>query len=606
MVSENARISDIPVRADGEAFTEKSDEVREGWGSDAIVEQLSRLDLKYIALLPGSSYRGIHDSLVNYKGNASPEILICLHEEHTISIAHGYAKITEKPMATAVHANVGLMHATMAIYNAWCDRIPVVILGATGPLDASRRRPWIDWIHTAQDQGALIRPFVKFDDQLHSANAAVRSLIQATAMAVTKPCAPVYLCLDFVLQEDKINPDTLRYPDTTRYFNISPPSPPQDIVNSVLQALNTSKRPLFMFGRVNRSQRCWGERIKLAELFDARVVTDLKQAAAFPTAHALHTYPPSVFPSSQTSDTIREADIIVSFDWVDLAGTLKTAYPNSEPSAKIIHVSLDSALHNGWSKDHFDMPATDIPVPSDPDKFLSALLRLSTQNTSEENRKSEWPTKEPLPAEPSPQSEDILIADLASALYSAIDPSKLCLVRVPLGWRGRDLHATHPLSFLGTDGGAGLASGPGQAVGAGLALLNNEEGIIPVAILGDGDFMMGSSALWTAARYQLPVLVIVANNASFFNDEVHQERIAMVRGRNTANKWIGMRLDDPAPDITKNAESLGCVTVFDGQVRKRTALEGILKKALEKVRAGKPVVVDVRVLPEGYSSALEQ
>jgi len=145
-------------------------------------------------------------------------MLVCLHEEHTISIVHGYAKVTEKPIATAVHANVGLMHATMAIYNTWCEGIPIAVLGATGSLDASRRRSWMDWI---QGQGTLIRPFVKFDDQPRSTNAAVKILVQATANAMAKPGAPVYLCPDLSLQENKIGPETLRYPGTTRYFNIS-------------------------------------------------------------------------------------------------------------------------------------------------------------------------------------------------------------------------------------------------------------------------------------------------------------------------------------------------------------------------------------------------
>ena len=127
------------------------------WGSDALAELLSRLDLRYLALVPGSSYRGLHDSLVNYSGNRDPQMLVCLHEEHAVAIAHGYAKVTGRPMAVAVHGNVGLMHATMAIYNAWCNRVPMLIIGATGPVDAARRRPWIDWIHTSADQGALIR-----------------------------------------------------------------------------------------------------------------------------------------------------------------------------------------------------------------------------------------------------------------------------------------------------------------------------------------------------------------------------------------------------------------------------------------------------------------
>lgn len=606
MASDKSRLSDIPVRTNGEPFTQKSEDLKEGWVSDAIVEQLSRLDLKYIALLPGSSYRGVHDSLVNYKGNATPEMLVTLHEEHAISIAHGYAKVTERPMAAAVHANVGLMHATMAIFNAFCDRIPIVILGATGPLDAAKRRPWIDWIHTAQDQGALIRPFVKFDDQPLSANAAIKSLVQATSMAVAKPSAPVYLCLDHALQEEKLDPTTIQYPDTARYINDKPPGPSSDAVESVLQALSSCKKPLFLFGRVNRTQKSWDERIKLAELFSAHVFTDLKQAAAFPTAHTLHAGAPGIFPPPQTSSTIKAADLIISFDWVDLAGTLKTAYPTSEPTAKIVHASLDSALHNGWSKDHFGPPPVDIPVPSDPDRFLSSLLSLATSK-GVTAQKSDWPPKEEPPAEPQSTSEDIFMGDLATALYSAIPEPSLCLVRVPLGWRGSDLRCTHPLSFLGQDGGAGLASGPGQAVGAGLALNGHPSGLTPVAILGDGDYFMGSSALWTAARYRLPTLVVVANNGSFFNDEVHQERVAKARGRPVQNKWIGMRLDDPLPDVSKNAESLGCATVYGGQVKRRSELEGVLRRAVEEVRkVSGPVVVDVRVLPEGYSSALEK
>jgi thiamine pyrophosphate-dependent acetolactate synthase large subunit-like protein len=209
------------------------------------------------------------------------------------------------------------------------------------------------------------------------------------------------------------------------------------------------------------------------------------------------------------------------------------------------------------------------------------------------------------PADPPIESRfagDISMGDLAAALYSEIKPEEMCIVRVPLGWRGGDLRSTHPLAYLGQDGGAGLASGPGQAVGAALALKDSE--LVPVAILGDGDFLMGSSALWTAARYRLPVLVIVANNASFFNDEVHQERVARTRIRPVENKWIGMRLDDPLPDISQNAVSFEC-TVVTGQVKERSKLGGVLKEAIQEVRAGKPVVLDVRVLPEGYSSGLE-
>ncbi len=171
------------------------------WGSDALAELLSRLDLKYLALVPGSSYRGLHDSLVNYLGNERPRMIVCLHEEHAVAVAHGYAKVTGRPMAVALHSNVGLMHATMALYNAYCDRVPMLVIGATGPLDAARRRPWIDWIHTAADQGALVRNYVKWDDQPGSVQAALDSLVQAHAATTSYPPAPVYVCLDSAIQE---------------------------------------------------------------------------------------------------------------------------------------------------------------------------------------------------------------------------------------------------------------------------------------------------------------------------------------------------------------------------------------------------------------------
>ncbi|MGH7045668.1 MAG: thiamine pyrophosphate-binding protein, partial [Stellaceae bacterium] len=186
------------------------------WGSDAIAAAIRALDIPYIALNPGSSYRGLHDSLVNHLGNSRPRMLLCLHEESAVALAHGWAKVTGRPMLAIVHANVGLMHATMAIFNAWCDRAPVIVLGATGALDATRRRPWIEWIHTARDQGALIRNFIKWDDQPSSIGAAQEAVLRANMIAQTAPRGPVYLNFDLALQEDEI--DTVpAMPDIARF-----------------------------------------------------------------------------------------------------------------------------------------------------------------------------------------------------------------------------------------------------------------------------------------------------------------------------------------------------------------------------------------------------
>jgi len=198
-------------------------QAQEHWGSDAIAAMLRELDIPYLALNPGASYRGLHDSIVNYLGNERPQMLLCLHEESAIAIAHGYAKATGKMMGTVVHSNVGLMHASMAIFNAWCDRVPMLILGATGPWDAARRRPWIDWIHTASDQGALVRDYTKWDNQPGSVLAAYEALMRACQMAQTAPCGPTYINLAAAIQESKVGP-LPPLPDVSRF---APPSPVQ-------------------------------------------------------------------------------------------------------------------------------------------------------------------------------------------------------------------------------------------------------------------------------------------------------------------------------------------------------------------------------------------
>lgn len=581
-----------------------------GYGSDAIAYQLSQLDLKYVALVPGSSYRGLHDSIVNFSNNANPEMLVTLHEEHAVSIAHGYAKVAGKPMAAAVHANVGLMHATMAIYNAFCDRVPILILGATGPLDAQRRRPWIDWIHTAQDQGALVRPYVKFDDQPQGANAAMESLLHAAVATASKPCAPSYVCLDLGLQEDAVDEEALKFPRTKRYLDAIEPAAPsvEDLLRTIAM-LSESKRPLFLFGRMAPKTKHWEERIQLVEKFDGRVVTDLKQTAPFPFPHRFQPSAPAVFLTPQTSEMIQDADLIISFDWVDLAGNLKAACGSAEPEADVVSISMDSALHNGWSKDHFAIPPADISIFADVDKTVTALLAAAEAISP---HRSHWPeARDPespsVTNQASSSSNDIFMPDLAAALYSTLPSSSISLVRVPLGWRGVDLQATHPLAFMGMDGGAGIASGPGQVVGTSLALQSQQSPLMAVAILGDGEYLMGSSALWTAARYRLPLLVIVANNGSYFNDEVHQERVAKHRGREVDNKWIGMRLEDPQPDLQKIAKGLGCTVVRPTQVREKSDLAAAMADAAREVQENRnAVVLDVRVLPEGYSSAMSE
>jgi thiamine pyrophosphate-dependent acetolactate synthase large subunit-like protein len=569
------------------------------WVSDVVTEVLKKLDIPFVALNPGASFRGLHDSLVNHGMNTNPQMLLCLHEEHVVSIAHGWAKVTERPMAGIVHSNVGLMHAAMGVFNAWCDRAPILLLGATGPVDAAKRRPWIDWIHTAQDQGALIRSYSKWDDQPASPAAIIEALLRAHMIAGTAPYGPTYVCLDAGLQETKI--DALpSIPDVQRYRPPAVGEPAAGLIEQAAELLLGAKTPLILAGRVGRSEQAWTARIRLAETLDAAVLTDLKTAAAFPTTHRLHAAPASTLPTPRAGELLREADVILSLDWIDLAGTLKMAF-GAEVTARVIQVSVDQTIHNGWSKDHQGLPPVDIYLMSEPDAAVARLLPAIERLGGRRAAKSAWASNAVLHAKQGPRTADdpkgetITVPTLAAAMKEATRGERVTLVRGPLAWAGHLWDIEHPLDYLGIDGGGGLGSGCGNAIGAALALRDSDRFVM--SCFGDGEFLMSATALWTAVHYRIPCLIVVANNNSFYNDELHQERMARQRGRLVDNKWIGQRMSDPDIDLAMMARSQGAIGI--GPVRENSKLAAVLLEAVDHVRQGQVTVVDVRVEP-GY------
>jgi thiamine pyrophosphate-dependent acetolactate synthase large subunit-like protein len=558
------------------------------WGSDAIAAMLRALDIPFLALNPGASYRGLHDSIVNYLGNTRPQMLLCLHEEAAVAIAQGYAKASGRMMGAVVHSNVGLMHATMAIFNAWCDRMPMLVLGATGPWDASKRRPWIDWIHTASDQGALVRDYTKWDNQPGSVTAAYEALLRAKQIANTAPRGPTYVNLDAALQEARIGP-LPALPDVSRFRSPEPVLPSASLVDAAAKLLSGAKRPVILAGRVSRSESGWKQRIALAEKLQARVFTDIKVGAAFPTDHPLHAAPPATFLSPESASLLREADVVLSLDWVDLAGALKAAWGAESIGAKIIQVSCDAHLHRGWSMDYQGLPAVDVYMMCEPDVAVPLLLEGVQPRPAGNAGKTA-----PLPAA---ASEALTLRTLADALNAATRDDPVCLTRLPLGWHGAYRHFRHPLDYIGSEGGGGVGAGPGITVGAALALKGS--GRIPVAIMGDGDFLMGATALWTATHYGIPCLILVANNRSFFNDELHQERVAKERSRPVENRWIGQRISGPDIDLAMMARAQGAEGI--GPVTIAAELKPAIDKALAAVRGGAVCVIDVRVAP-GYDT----
>ena len=563
-----------------------------GFGSDVVADTLRVLDIPYVALNPGASYRGLHDSLVNYLGNERPQMLLCLHEESAVAIAQGYAKVTGQAMGAIVHSNVGLMHATMAIFNAWCDRMPVVVLGATGPVDASKRRPWIDWIHTARDQGALVRGYVKWDDQPASLAAPREALIRVANIANAMPQGPVYVNLDAEMQEAKL-PEPLPPIDVSRYRPRLSSAPDPEMVKEAAERLRQAKRPVILAGRASRKLDPWNARIALADSLNARVLTDLKIGASFPTDHPLHVGDPSmILPDADGLAALGEADVILSLDWVELAGALKAA----KTDAFVISATLDQHIHNGWSMDHQALPPVDMLISADPDQVAIALSKVIGASAKPAQAAAPWAMAKSAGSE---NSDKLTVEDLAFAVRHAVGTRDVSLTHLPLSWNGAWWPFRHPLDFLGSDGGGGIGGGPGISVGAALALKGS--GRLPVAICGDGDYLMGVTALWTAAHYRIPLLVVIANNRSFFNDELHQERVARMRHRPVENRWIGQRISDPDIDLAAMARAQGAQGF--GPVQTESELSAALSAAITAVESGAVAVVDVRVEP-GYAPSM--
>ena len=369
-----------------------------------------------------------------------------------------------------------------------------------------------------------------------------------------------------------------------------------------------AKSPVILAGRVSRDETAWIQRVRLAEMLGARVLTDLKVAGAFPTDHPLHGPEPAIaFTPDAGVQILRDADVVLSLDWWDQATLFKQAWGESNVPAKVIRCSIDTFIHRGWTRDHMGLTAVDVDILAEPDRAMPLLLaeiearadapfrsaaaaRLQTARANH---------KVPERVPPVAGDKDAIgLWDIGEALGQALGDKPFCLMRAPLGWHVDSLPVHHPLDYLGADGAAGIGGAPGMSVGSALALRGS--GRLPIAVFGDGDYLMGVSALWTAARYRIPLLIVIANNAGYYIDEQHQVTTSMARQRPTETAPVGQRIDDPQVDILAMAKAQG----FDGAgpVHDRSQLAPALAAGIAAVEAGRSYLIDVRIKPdyEGY------
>jgi thiamine pyrophosphate-dependent acetolactate synthase large subunit-like protein len=569
------------------------------YGSDLVVEMFRSLDIPYVSLNPGASFRGIHDSLVNFAGGG-PEMVLCCHEEIAVAVANGYARATGKPLVAAVHDVVGLQHAAMAIYDAWCAKVPLIVIGGTGPMATENRRPGTDWQHTALVQGNQVRDYVKWDDQPASGAAIPESILRGYRIAMTEPCGPVYLCFDTDVQEAPITAP-LMLPDPKRYAPPAPSAPDPDSLEQAARLLAEASWPVIVTGSVGRHREALAPLQELAELLCAPVVS--VGGYSLPTAHPLNT-------TSLRQEALRDADVVLGLDVVDLAGAFsqtsgikdRSDFPQYiGPDTKVIHVSIWDLFQKSWATDYQRLPAVDIPITADTRIALPMLIqacrsaldrdgdsrrRLSDRSEAIERMQARGRERREANARRNWDDMPISLSRLNAELWEAIKGKPWTGGGGRQGWE-----LSEPEQVAGYGGGAGgLGLAMGSAIGQ--ALATKGSGRFHVIVTGDGQFLYTPSSLWTLANLNLPILTVVNNNRLYGNDEGHQEHLARVRNRPVENKYVGIALDRPTTDLAGLARSFG-VEGF-GPVENPDDLKGVLEQAVRVVMTEqRPVLVDV-------------
>ena len=575
-------------------------------GSDLMVDLLRGVGVDYVAAMPGSTFRGLHESILNHGGNKPPELITVVHEEISAALAHGYAKVAGKPMACLVHSNVGLQHASMAIYNAWCDRAPVLVL-AGDALDAATRRPGVEWVHAQSDLATLVRDFTKWDDTPVSLQHFADSFQRAHALALTPPYAPTLLVVDADLQERPVeNRAGLRL---QRPSVPAPPAGDPDAVARAAALLAAARAPVIVAERAARTPVGLERLVALAELLNAPVV-DRFGRLNMPTDHPLNH-------SFRQETLVAGADLVLALEVSDLFGVLnampdlpvRKVHPVVSPTCKVVAVSASYGVTKGDVQDLQRYAAADLALDADAEACLAQLVAAVRAVLTPDQQAVIAARAEPLRA----AHAAMRAAAAAEAALAwddrPIGTGRLCMeiweqIRhedwaLTTGasfaslWPQRlwDINRHH--QFIGDAGGYGVGYQAAASVGA--ALAHRDAGRLPVAIVGDGDLMVLPGSLWTLAHHRIPLLMVVQNNRAWHQETMHIQRMAGRRGRGAERARTGTLLDDPAIDFAGMARGLGVWA--EGPIDDPDRLGPALKRALAEVKGGRPALLDVVTQP---------
>ena len=581
-------------------------------GSDFMVDVIKTLDIKYLPANCASSYRGIHESLINYGGNKMPEFLTCMHEESAVGMAHGYFKVAGKPLMTLCHGTVGLQHATMGIYNAWCDRVPVIVVGGND-LDAATRPPGVPTFHAAQDINALIRDFTKWDDTPVSLQHFSQSFVRAYKIAMTPPYGPVAISLDAGLQQEPMK-DHGDKPYIPRYVPTAPPQGDTGAVKEAARLLAGAQNPVIVADRAARTPNGVKLLVQLAELLQARVI-DQGGRMNFPRTHYLSAPPTAV----------NNADVIIGLELSDFWATVNSYTDNAgnggigtnssriKRDTKLISISSVDLNTKANYQDFQRFQVIDVQMAGDAEATLPALIeavksaipnerKAAIDKRGEAARKAyaEGHDRTRASAAVAWDASPISTARLCMELYGAIKALDWSLVASEgnvSNWPNRLWPMEKYHHWLGRSGGYGVGYGAPASVGA--ALANRDLGRFSVSIQSDGDLMYAPGVLWTAAKHKIPMLSVMHNNRGYHQEVMHVQRLSNFRNR-VANLGgdmgpVGTSIENPDVEYHKLAESMGWWA--KGPIKDPAQLGPALREAVKVVQAGQPALLNVWTQP---------
>jgi acetolactate synthase-1/2/3 large subunit len=597
-----------PMSPEAETGTPSNAEVltADRTGSDFMVDVIKSLGFEYVCANPGSSFRGIHESIINYGGNMSPEFITCCHEESAVGMAHGYAKVEGKPLAVLAHGTVGVQHAAMAIYNAYCDRVPVyLILGNI--IDATKRVPGVEWAHSVQDAAAMIRDFTKWDDLPISLTHFAESAVRAYKIAMTPPTLPVVLVADGELQENPISADVKMH--IPKLAHAAPPQGDTGAVAEAAQMLVAAETPVILADRMARTPAGLAHLIELAEALQAPVV-DLGGRMNFPSRHPLNQ-------SDRTRALVADADVILGLEVADFYGALhnyrdqieRTSRPITKPNAKLVSINSNDLYIKGNYQDFQRYPEVDLAIAADAEATLPSLTEAVKRLTSDDRKRALQDRGARLQAAHQQSLErardaaafawdasPISTARLSAEVWAAVKDQDWSLVSATTfvsRWPQRLWTFDKHYQYLGNAGGYGIGYGAPAAVGA--ALANRKYGRLTVNLQNDGDLMYAPGVLWTAAHHGIPMLNIMHNNRAYHQEVMQVQIMADRHSRGIANCGTGTTITAPNIDFAKLAQSMGMYG--EGPISDPKDLGPAIRRTLDVVKRGEPALLDVVTQP---------